>query len=72
MLELFRRADYIENFNKKHLYLLIREMTDCKTHYITKVVNTMKKHQKVMFNQFLDGQVINENVDNQFWTEDGY
>ena len=38
VLELFRRSQYIENFNKKHLYLLIREMTDCKTHYITKVV----------------------------------
>ena len=50
VLELFRRADYIENFNKKHLYLLIREMTDCKTHYITKVVNVMKQHQKKMLN----------------------
>jgi hypothetical protein len=39
VLELFRRSQHIENFNKKHLYLLIREMTDCKTHYITKVVN---------------------------------
>jgi hypothetical protein len=28
VLELFRRSKYIENFNKKHLYLLIREMTD--------------------------------------------
>ena len=46
VLELFRRSDHIENFNKKHLYLLIREMTDCKTHYITKVVNIMKQHQK--------------------------
>jgi hypothetical protein len=46
ILELFRRSEHIENFNKKHLYLLIREMTDCKTHYITKVVNTMKQHQK--------------------------
>ncbi len=45
VLELFRRSRFIENFNKKHLYLLIREMTDCKTHYITKVVNEMKKHQ---------------------------
>ena len=46
VLELFRRSEHIENFNKKHLYLLVREMTDCKTHYITKVVNTMKIHQK--------------------------
>jgi len=54
VLELFRRSQYIENFNKKHLYLLIREMTDCKTHYITKVVNIMKQHQKKMLNQYLE------------------
>ena len=72
VLELFRRADYIENFNKKHLYLLIREMTDCKTHYITKVVNTMKQHQKKMLNSFLDGESINENLDGEYWQGDGY
>ena len=54
ILELFRRSQFIENFNKKHLYLLIREMTDCKTHYITKVVNVMKEHQKKMLNDYLD------------------
>jgi hypothetical protein len=42
VIELFRRADGIESFNKKSLYVLIREMTDCKTNYITKVVNKMK------------------------------
>ena len=69
VLELFRRADYIENFNKKHLYLLIREMTDCKTHYITKVVNVMKQHQKKMLNAFLEGDVIDDNP-NEFWHEE--
>lgn len=54
VLELFRRSDHIENFNKKHLYLLIREMTDCKTHYITKVVNIMKQHQRKMLNEYLE------------------
>jgi hypothetical protein len=54
VLELFRRSQYIENFNKKHLYLLIREMTDCKTHYITKVVNEMKTYQTRIFNEYLE------------------
>ena len=54
ILELFRRSEHIENFNKKHLYLLIREMTDCKTHYITKVVNVMKQHQRKMLNEYLE------------------
>ncbi len=66
ILELFRRSQYIENFNKKHLYLLIREMTDCKTHYITKVVNTMKVHQKRMLNEYLDTGEFNEQED-LFW-----
>ena len=68
ILELFRRSQYIENFNKKHLYLLIREMTDCKTHYITKVVNVMKEHQKKMLNDYLDYGEIKDDVDDEFFS----
>jgi hypothetical protein len=66
ILELFRRSQFIENFNKKHLYLLIREMTDCKTHYITKVVNVMKTHQKKMLNEYLDYGEISDEEDEFF------
>ena len=69
ILELFRRSQFIENFNKKHLYLLIREMTDCKTHYITKVVNVMKTHQKKMLNEYLETGEFNINNENSFWDE---
>ena len=54
VLELFRRAEYIESFNKKSLYLLIREMTGHPTHYITKVVNKMREKQMELYNQFMD------------------
>jgi hypothetical protein len=54
ILELFRRVDYIENFNKKSLYLLIREMTGHKTHYITKVISTMKVHQDTILEEYLN------------------
>jgi hypothetical protein len=54
ILELFRRVDYIENFNKKSLYLLIREMTGHKTHYITKVISTMKVHQDKILEEYLN------------------
>lgn len=58
VLELFRRAEYIENFNKKSLYLLIREMTGHPTHYITKVVNRMKERQMELYNEFeRDGDI---------------
>jgi len=70
ILELFRRSENIENFNKKHLYLLIREMTDCKTHYITKVVNTMKVIQKRMLNEYMETGEFTDNVD-AFWDENG-
>ena len=52
ILELFRRAEFIENFNKKGLYLLVREMTGYPTHYITKVVNKMKEKQMELYNEF--------------------
>jgi len=68
ILELFRRSQFIENFNKKHLYLLIREMTDCKTHYITKVVNVMKTHQKKMLNEYLDYGELRDNDEDEFFS----
>ena len=43
VLTIFRERENIENFNKKALYIIIREMTDVKTLYITRVVNTLKK-----------------------------
>ena len=52
ILELFRRSSYVENFNKKSLYLLIREMTGYPTHYITKVVNKMKERQMELYEEF--------------------
>ena len=67
ILELFRRSEHIENFNKKHLYLLIREMTDCKTHYITKVVNVMKQHQRKMLNEYLEHGEFREPNKKPFW-----
>ena len=68
ILELFRRSQFIENFNKKHLYLLIREMTDCKTHYITKVVNVMKEHQKRMLNEYLDYGEVRDTDEDEFFS----
>jgi hypothetical protein len=49
LLELFRIRDNIENFNKKALYIMIREMTGVKTLYITKVVNTIKRSYQHLY-----------------------
>ena len=52
VLELFRRSQNMENFNKKALYVLIREMTGSNTQHITRVVNVMKKFYKRLFKEF--------------------
>ena len=67
VLELFRRAEYIESFNKKSLYLLVREMTGYKTHYITKVVSKMKETQIKLYHQFLDEGDIIQNENEFVW-----
>ena len=43
VIELFRNSDRIDAFNKKALYLYIREISNCKTQQITKVINKMKQ-----------------------------
>ncbi len=42
IIELIRTREMIENFNKKALYLLIREMTGMTTQHITRILNVMK------------------------------
>ena len=52
VMELFRRRENIEKYNKKALYVLIREMTDEKTQDISRVVNLIKKDFKEKFNTY--------------------
>lgn len=49
VLELFRIRENIENFNKKALYIMVREMTGVKTLYITKVVNVIKQSYRDLY-----------------------
>lgn len=59
LLELFRKRDKIELYNKKALYIYMREMSDASTQQITKIVKLMKEKYKVMYNDFLcTGQII--------------
>jgi len=52
IIELMRKREDIENFNKKALYILIREMTNVETSHITKVTNVMKVYYKKLLNEF--------------------
>ena len=53
VLYLMENRQNIENFNKKALYILIREMTDSNTQHITRVVNVMKKHHTNLQHNYL-------------------
>ena len=56
VIELFRNCDRLENFNKKTLYLYIREISNCKTQQITKIINKMKSYQNnIMENYYNNG-----------------
>jgi hypothetical protein len=46
VVEIFRNADRIDIFNKKALYLYIREIADCQTQHITKVINKLMEPQR--------------------------
>jgi len=52
VVEIFRRSESIENFNKKAIYLYIREMTNCKTQAITKVIGKMKRAQSEIYKEY--------------------
>ena len=63
VLEMFRRRENIENFNKKALYILIREMTGSKTQHITRIVNVMKKYNIRLQTEFANtGQIDTANT----------
>ena len=53
VLELFKSRIDIETYNKKALYIMIREMTDTKTEYITKVVTVIKSDFNDYYEEFL-------------------
>ena len=62
VLHIFRIKENIENFNKKALYILIRERTQLKTQDITKVINVMKRDYSKMYLVYKHrGQILSTN-----------
>lgn len=52
VVELFRRRETLEIFNKKALYIYIREMTDASTQQITRVVKSLKEKYRRMYEDY--------------------
>ena len=62
-------SHHIENFNKKALYILIREMSGSNTQHITRVINAMKRKQNALINDFRDkGISFKNNVTGSVFT----
>lgn len=53
-LDLFRKRERIDIFNKKALYIYIREMTNANTQQITKIVKEMKSRWKQMYSDYIE------------------
>ena len=51
---LFKRRENLEIFNKKALYIYIREITDVDTPVITKVTKILKKLYKKLYNEYAE------------------
>jgi len=61
VIELFRKRERIELFNKKALYIYIREMSNASTQQITKMVKTMKDKYTSMYMDYLQHGYILKN-----------
>jgi hypothetical protein len=57
ILQVFKRRENIDIFNKKALFIYVKEMTDCQSNTITKVI----KKLKTVYKEVLDHHI--ENVD---------
>ena len=54
LLEIFSNCHNIETYNKKALYIMVREMVDVKTQYITRVVNILKEEYSRLYSSYKD------------------
>ena len=61
VLTLFKTRNDLDIFKKKALYIYIREMTDCETPALTKVINTLKEDFRGKYQKLYDqGLIINK------------
>ena len=68
MMEIFRSRHLIENYNKKALYVLVRERSRCDQQYVTKVVNQLKTLWNEHFKHFVKhGTLKKQERDNDFF-----
>ena len=59
ILHIFETRENIEDFNKKALYIFIRERTGLETTNITRVIKTLKQIYEIKFKQYEQSDFIN-------------
>ena len=62
VLTLFKTLNDLEIFKKKALYIYIREMTDCQTPQLTRVISILKEHFKDKYQHYYDNGYLNNKV----------
>lgn len=61
VLTIFKTRNDLDIFKKKALYIYIREMTDCETPALTKVINILKEDFKEKYQKLYDqGLIVNK------------
>lgn len=58
VIKLFEDRSLLEIFNKKALYIYIREITEVNTTQITKIIKILKEIYKNLFNQYYENDYI--------------
>ena len=54
ILEIFKKRENIDIFNKKAVFIYVKEMADTQSNTITKVIKKLKTIYKTILNQYLE------------------
>ena len=63
VLTVFKTRHDLDIFKKKALYIYIREMTDCETPQLTKVITVLKEDFKEKYQTLYDQGLLSQNTD---------
>lgn len=61
IMEIINKRDRLTNFNKKSIYIMIKEMTNTNSQHITKITNKCKQLHKNMYSDYIKYGTIDFN-----------
>jgi hypothetical protein len=63
VLTVFKTRNDLDIFKKKALYIYIREMTDCETPQLTRVITVLKEDFKEKYQKLYDQGLLSQNTE---------